>query len=206
MHGYKAAAAKYIPLFGTAAFAGLIAMALIKFPGGNRFHPEAEGFSFLENFWCDLFDPESYGHVPNGGRSYAICGTILLFLSFTPMWWTVPQNFRRSPWLRRPTQVCGIAAMIMGGAVPTSWHDDAILLAGPFGAAAYFFMLVGLARNGRPMLAGLGVVPLGLAVLNFSLWFGQTAIAAIPALQKLAFLTFIAWILALSSVPREGTP
>jgi hypothetical protein len=175
-----------------------MALAIELFPGGNRFEPGAPGYSFLDNFWCDLFDEKSYAGIVNDGRSYAIVASVILFIAMIPLWWELPKGFVRTPRIARLTQVCGSLGMLGATLVPTPWHDRAIDLAGPLGGAAYILMLAGLWCNGRRRLALLGLTPLALSTANFVMWAGHIAIRAMPAVQKAAFIAFVAWTCALA--------
>src|SRR4051812_9527919 len=55
------------PLAGIGLFIVLTALAVARYPGGNRFNPQVGGYDFMDSFWCDLFDERSYNGLRNGG-------------------------------------------------------------------------------------------------------------------------------------------
>lgn len=187
---------RWLPVVGLAAFAVLAYFAVHTFPGGSRFRPEARGFGFVDNFWCDLFDARAPDGATNGGRKFAIEATVVLALSLIPFWISISAI---SPNEGRPRliQIGGVLGMTALALVPTRLHDAAIFVAGPCALVAYGLTVQALVQSGRRMFALISVVPALLSALTFVLWSFSFGIHAIPALQKVAALLSLGAIMAL---------
>ena len=44
------------PIASVALFVGLYFVAAALYPGGTRAEPSRVGFSFADNYWCDVLD------------------------------------------------------------------------------------------------------------------------------------------------------
>lgn len=180
-------------LFGIAAFLALYFRAAALYPGGTRFDHSARGYQPLANYWCDLLDRVSYNGAVNVGRPAALAATIVLPLSFIALWVQVPRLFPAARAAGAVVRILGPVSMLLAALVFTRWHDMMINLGALTGSVAFAVAMVALARARHWPLVILGSVALALAGANWAMWRAQAFVAAIPLVQKLAYLALLAW-------------
>lgn len=183
-----------IPFSGLILFGVLTTVAILFYPGGNRFEPAAMGYSFFDNFWCDLLDKITHRGEPNAGRPFAVLANIIFPLSMIPLWIEIPNKYAPSFRLMRATQVFGIGAMFTAALVFSPFHDNMIILNSITLGPALLLLTYFYFKAKKRVLLSLMLVPTILACLNFSFWFLQVNVRFVPAGQKFALFGFLIWV------------
>lgn len=186
----------WLPVAGVIAFVTCYFYAASLYPGGTRADHATRGYSHWSNYWCDLLDRVSYSGDVNAGRPFAVLATIVLPLSLMPLWIQAPLLFPEEPLARRIVRATGPAAMVLSALVFTSLHDLAINVASVLGFICFVATTLGLARSRRLALVGLGLIPLGLGLVNWVMWQTGWLLGAMPAIQKMSYVSFFSWVLA----------
>ena len=186
----------WVPVAGVVASVMCYLYAASLYPGGTRADHTTRGYSHMSNYWCDLLDQVSYSGDVNAGRPFAVLATIVLPLSLIPLWIRAPLLFPEESSSRRIVRVTGPAAMVLSALVFTSLHDLVINVASVLGFICFVATTLGLARSRRLALAGLGLIPLGLGLVNWVMWQTGWLLEAMPAIQKMAYASFFAWVVA----------
>ena len=172
------------------------------YPGGSRFDPSAEGHQFLHNYLCDLFNAHPHGHRANPARPFGIAALVFLSLTLLPVSWTIGVLFRPAGAARRLVPGLGTVGGVCGCLVFTALHDWAIVLGFFPTAVAFSLSLFALFENGYVRLARLGLLPLLLGGLNFTLWALELGVPFIPVVQKLAITSLMVWLSVVACVIR----
>lgn len=154
------------------------------------------GFSFTDNYWCDILDRTTYGGRPNPAAPIALGATILLALGFAVLWWIAPALY---PEARKRAVVVRGAGIVSGAITPliaTSHHDLVINVAVGLGTLAFVITMSAVRSRAGIHLVVLGVLTLVSAGANFVMWRTGWALSANPLVQKAAFAAFLGWVLA----------
>ena len=209
-------------------FAGLFAVAMAVYPGGNWLDPETPGHRFFANFLCDLTQPVSLSGVKNSlGAGLAQAGMLFFAAALAGFFGVVPQHFAHGSRAARRVRGLGVCAVLFLVAVPLMpserfgrAHALLALAAGAVGIAAALCVVGALFVAQRRTLAILGALSLATAAFSallFAYYFcsGGRLPLLVPASQKVAALLVSGWIAAAAAVvllqPKEsrhdvGTP
>jgi hypothetical protein len=186
-----------------------MAGAMWAYGGGSWRHPQAPSHSFLENYWCDLLREPAHNGRPNAlSVQLATLGFAALALALGAFWWEfsgVFPDFRRA--LVRLAGVLSAAGTAAVALVPSdrfpAVHAPAVLTAGGLGfvcgCVCAGWALRHFAEARAFALASLVLV--SAAAVNIALYvhvayLGGTDTVVLPAVQKLATLALVAWLLA----------
>lgn len=209
-----------LSLAGLALFCVAMLAGAWLYPGGSWRHPHADGFSILENFWCDLLRQPAHNGAGNRRSAWlATLGFAALGAALAPFWLEVS---RLLPEPRaRLLRACGLvsaAATALVALVPSDRfpkvHAPAVLLAG--GLGLWSGILLGQfalkARRSQPWLAVTSLFLLCAASTNMALYIWVAYLhgpetVVLPAVQKLATVGLLAWMLAaLAASARHPRP
>ena len=76
-----------LPIAGAILFLFFYYIATLNYPGGSQTYKHSKGFSWLHNYWCNLLNENAINGQPNAGRTYAMAGMLLLYLSLGWFWY-----------------------------------------------------------------------------------------------------------------------
>lgn len=187
-----------LPVISTVVFIALYIAAALYYPGGSQQDPQADGFSWLHNYWCNLLNEYAINGQPNRGRYIAFAAMFVLILSLISFWWMFPLLAglsNRLIWLMR---TAGSLSMITAVFLFTGYHDEVINIAGVFGLVAIGITYFGLYQLRWLGLFAWGLFNLLLIGLNNLLYYGNDLLFYLPVVQKISFLSFLLWISTIS--------
>ena len=186
-----------------AAGAVASAVAATRYPGGTWMDPRTEGHSFWGNFMCDIAHDRALDGRPHPGAAWGRAAEWVLVLGLGLFFWiapalVVPRRRQATIRLLGTVGTLGLVAAPITSGVP---HALALIAGAGPGFTATLLVLRGLRH--RPLLAGLGVLALGLSAVELALFLAfserfytvvGTYPAVIPAVQRLALLAAVAWM------------
>jgi hypothetical protein len=196
-----------------ALFIALLVPAMSAYPGGTWWDKTTHGYSFWDNFLCDLEARIALDGSPNPLASRLSQAAMLTLVgAFVPFW---PAVARVVQMPRLGRLICGLGWAAVAGMVAVvlmpsdrfgALHGIAVLVAGAPGFTAVALSVAGLlAREPRPRVSGwLGAAMLVFGLADFALYAwhflrrssGQPLTAG---LQKIAVLFLLAWMLAVAA-------
>jgi hypothetical protein len=195
-----------MPVLGTALFAVLYFIATFYYPGGSQFDKNSVGFSWINNYWCNLINTTALNGQPNEAQPFALTAMFILCASLIAFWLRFPEHTRINIFLKRTIQVCGTLSMIIGFFLFTAFDHDLITnLASLFGLIAATGTLIGLLKNSWYTLFRFGLLNMLLIVLNTILYYDKHLIFYLPLVQKLTFATFLVWICLINLKMHQPT-
>lgn len=204
----RLAAAASVGLLGfTAVAVGLLAAAMIVYPGGTVFDPHQARHSFWLNFLCDLTAGVALNGQPNPlGCSLARAAMLALALALACFWLTLPTLFGDRRALATSIRMLGGISALGFLAIPVASgmsHPIAIFAAVIPGLAAATLAFLGSARYAQSrLLTAMAVATFGAALLASILYGRSYAVtprvvtAALPVLQRVGLLVALAWMAA----------
>ena len=187
----------FAPLFGILLFCCLYVAAAQRYPGGSQIDKFRKGFSWSQNYWCNLLSENAINGAHNSARPIALTAMLLLCFSLAVFWASFPAYTPLPKRLKRSVQISGLLAMVIGVFLFTSGHDIIINIACLFGVIALLGTLAALWQLNWKALFYAGLFNFALAVLNNVLYYGSDRFY-LPVVQKITFLYFLLWIAAIN--------
>ncbi len=198
-----------LSLAALSVFCVAIVAGALAYPGGSWLHPQAVGFSLVENFWCDLMREPAHNGSPNRVAPWlGILGFAALGVALAPFWLEVSRLLppRRASFVRVAGVVSAVATSLVA-LFPSDrfprLHPPLVLTAGILG------FICGLAcgafaisrRREQPLFAAASAGLLAAASLNLALYvravyFHAAETPLLPFAQKLATLGLLLWMVA----------
>jgi len=182
------------PLFGTFFFVCLYIAATLFYPGGSQADKNSKGFSWMNNYWCNLLNENAMNGEHNSARPVALASMFVLCFTLATFWCIFPQqvNFRKRN--RLAIQISGAVSMTIGMFLFTALHDMIINVTALCAVVAIAGTFAGLHKLKWRRLFLLGIFNFVLVVLNNILYYGQGLKLYLPVVQKITFLFFLFWI------------
>ncbi|MEB8345438.1 hypothetical protein OO010_05235 [Flavobacteriaceae bacterium KMM 6898] len=205
---YRIPVVLIIPLLGMLLFIFFYFKAANMYPGGSQYFPTEEGYSFLNNYLCDLLDSTTLNGTPNPSKNFARFALFLLCSCLTVLWYHLPELFKRKGIHLSIIRLAGISAMIITLFLSSTAHDVVIYVAGLIGLLAMVITIVALFRDGYQELFALGIFCLVIFLLNIYIYESGLLITVLPVIQKITFISFIGWftLLDISLFRKMSTP
>jgi hypothetical protein len=98
-------------LFGTLVFFCLYTVATLFYPGGSQVDKNSKGFSWVNNYWCNLLNENAMNGQHNPARPIAVTAMFVLCLSLSFFWYHLPLSYNFGKFTRLVIQLSGISAM-----------------------------------------------------------------------------------------------
>ncbi|MBS1952173.1 MAG: hypothetical protein JST37_14285 [Bacteroidetes bacterium] len=184
-----------IPIFGTMLFVMLYIVATFLYPGGSQVDKNSIGFSWTNNYWCNLLNENAINGQSNSAKPVALTAMLILCLTLAFFWFSFPRQINLNNKLRLIIQISGMLAMTIAFFLFTNINHDLITnLASSFGAIATIGTFVGLYKNKWFGLFAFGLLNILLVGLNNLCYYDKELIVYLPVIQKISFATFLIWV------------
>lgn len=183
-----------VPLFGSALFLLLYFIATLYYPGGTYLDKNFRGFSWTQNYWCNLLNENAINGQHNPARPIAFTAMAVLCVTLSIFWYLFPKWADFKAKQRYILQASGFLSMAISVFIFTSLHDTIINLGGLFGLIALAGTLIGLRRLRWIKLFYMGIIVVALIGLNNLLYYNASLIYYLPVVQKITFLFVLLWI------------
>jgi hypothetical protein len=168
------------------------------YPGGSQADINSKGFSWINNYWCNLLNEKAINGQQNTAKPIAIVAMFILCLTMAIFWYIFPKLVGLNMAGRLSIQISGALAMILGIFLFTDMHDTIVNTASLCGLVATTGTFIGLYKLKWTKLFGLGIFNLILIGLNNVLYYGEGLRSYLPIVQKITFLSFLLWICLIS--------
>jgi hypothetical protein len=195
------------PVIGITLFVILYLLAAWYYPGGSQADQRSVGFSWTDNYWCNLLDKNAINGFKNISRPFALTGMLILLISLSVFFYIVPYYSGVKVGLKRMISFSGIASMITVLFLELGSHDLILNIAGVFGFIAFGGIVSIMMKKKWYGLALTGFINLFLVAINNLLYYNSGWIHFLPFVQKITFICFLIWIsLICLKVYRLSTP
>ena len=121
------------PVIGILTFVGLYLVATLYYPGGSQADLHSLGFSWANNYWCNLLNENAMNGMANPARPIAITAMIVLCLSLIIFWYYFPKQVGFEKAARLAIQISAAVSMILVILIFTNLHDSLITAASLIG-------------------------------------------------------------------------
>jgi len=186
-----------LPLVGMGLFVLLYVLAAFKYPGGSWMMPQQNGFSFWNNYLCDLLDQNAINGELNTARYLARTSLTVLCLSLFLIWYYLPNLFKGEKFNISIMWLSGMAALITTAFLSSGTHDNTVRIAGFFAVIAFLTCFLELFKAGYLKLFIFGAVCLIIFLFNYYIYETGQFIRLLPIIQKITFVCFIIWFIVL---------
>ena len=182
-------------MFGIILFVVLYFIATIFYPGGSQADKNSSGFSWINNYWCNLLNNKAINGLTNTAQPIALTALFILCLTLIYFWVQFPKYTNLKKSYQLTIQISGTLAMIMSFFLYTEFdHDLIINLCSFFGLFATTGTFIALYKNNWKTLFYFGLINIFLVILNNILYHNKSLILYLPLVQKFTFATFLIWI------------
>lgn len=189
------------PIFGTLLFVILYFIATLFYPGGSQVDKNSVGFSWLNNYWCNLLNEQAINGQYNPAKPIAITAMFILCLTLILFWFLFPTYVMVSRKLAIAIKVFGSSAMAIGFLLFTNINHDLITnLASCFGVITTIGVLIALYKIKWQLLFVFGLLNLSLVGINNYVYYTKGLIVYLPVVQKITFALFLAWICSIDII------
>jgi hypothetical protein len=172
----------------------LYVLATRYYPGGSQIDPHSVGFSWTDNYWCDLLDRRAVNGLRNHAQPLAIAAMGLLCISLVSFFWGIPGSLSAGQGWKYIIRLSGTAAMICGALMGTFDHDLMTNIASLLGLVAVVGVLHLLWQAQWTVHVWAGLVILLLVGLNNLLYYTDSLRVYLPVVQKVTFLYVLTWV------------
>jgi hypothetical protein len=188
-----------LPIFGTALFVILYIAATVLYPGGSQVDKNSVGFSWLNNYWCNLLNEYAVNGQYNPAKPVAITAMFVLCLTLIFFWILFTIHINLSKRLKNTIQISGTIAMLIAFSLFTNINHDLIInLAVVFGAIATIGTFIGLYKTKWYKLFTFGLLNILIVGLNNYVYYTKGLIIYLPVIQKISFAIFLIWICSIT--------
>ena len=181
------------PVFGMGIFILLYILAALVYPGGSGSILSQHGFSFWNNYLCDLLDFYAVNGEVNTARILARIGLFVLCISLIILWYHLPKLFVIKSVNLIIMKICGILALITILFLAIGTHDLIVRIAGVLGVIAFITSFIELFKNSFYKLAAFGIFCLIIFLINYYIYETGSYLETLPVIQKITFLVYILW-------------
>ncbi len=183
-----------LPSFGIFAYMLLYLIATLLYPGGNQLDKNEKGFSWTQNYWCNLLNEYAMNGQLNTARPIAMVAMFVLCITLVYFWYIFPGQVGFGKNWRIAMKLSGVIGMLIGMFIFTDLHDSIINIAGICAFAAVIGTFMGVYKLKWRKLFTMGVFNIILVALNNVLYYGNDLKMYLPTVQKVTFLSFLLWI------------
>ena len=183
------------PIFGTILFAALYVVATLYYPGGSQIDKNSIGFSWINNYWCNLLNENAINGQHNLAKPIAMAGMLVLCLTFIFFWFHFTKYINIGKFAKLAIQISGTLAMTTAFLLFTNInHDLATNITSFFGFIATILTFIGLYKTKWYGLFIFGLLNILLVGLNNYFYYDKELIVYLPVVQKITFATFLIWV------------
>ncbi len=183
------------PIFGIVLFVMIYIVATLFYPGGSQVDKNSVGFSWINNYWCNLLNANAINGQPNTAKPVAITGMFVLCLTLTFFWFLFTRYINIARRLKLVIQISGTLVMGIAFFLFTNINHDLITnLASLLGLIATIGTYIGLYKVKWFRLLKFGLLNILLVITNNYVYYTKGLIVYLPVIQKITFAAFLIWI------------
>jgi len=181
------------PLSGMGLFVVLYIIAAMNYPGGSWAFTDHNGFSFWNNYLCDLLDEYAINGKLNDTRFFARAALGVLCASLLLLWYHLPKLFVNKSLNLNIMSLSGFLALFVTLFLASGTHDVIVRISGVLGIIALITAVIELYKIKSFRLLILGLFCLFIFFVNYYIYESDSYIRALPVIQKITFVSFILW-------------
>lgn len=183
---------------GIILFMLLYVIAAAYYPGGSQQNLHSIGFSWRDNYWCNLLDTMAMNGQFNDAKPIATVALFLLSVTLGLFWYVFPLSVPMPLMVRIVIQISGILSMLvvvflLSGVA----HDGIINAATLLGLIATSGTLYGLYIRRLIFYVGWGLLNFVSVAVNAIVYYEKSSLYLLPLIQKFSFVLFLGLIMGI---------
>ena len=183
------------PIFGILVFVILYIVAALLYPGGSQADKNSIGFSWVNNYWCNLLNEKAINNQYNSAKPFAVAAMLVLCFTLSLFWFLFAKHMQIAKRLKLIIQISGTLSMVSAFLLLANInHDLAINIASSLGVIATIGAFISLYTNKLYFLFAFGLLIILLVGLNNYFYYTNGLIIYLPVIQKISFAAFLIWI------------
>ena len=183
-----------LPTYGVVGFLCLYVVASFYYPGGSQLDHDSVGFSWADNYWCNLLSERAINGQPNKAQPIALTAMFIICISLAYFSYIFSQLTDLKRHSKLTIQISSVCGAIVTMFLFTSFHNTVINVACLCGLITIVFILIELKNAKWMWLFSFGILNVALVILNNVLYYGRELIIYLPIIQKITFLSFLLWV------------
>ncbi len=189
-----------LPVAAMALFILLYIIAALNYPGGSWNDPTHSGFSFWNNYLCDLLDSRAINGFPNTAKIWSRTALAILCAGLVYLWYHLPILFSQRGWATKILWASGLLAFLAMLSLSEGTHDVSVRIAGFLGTVALITLIVELVRYQYRTLYPLGIICILIFLVNYGIYETGNGLRFLPIIQKFTFSLFFLWFFQINQV------
>jgi len=189
---------KLLPFIGIMSFLIFYIYSTFLYPGGSYADRNAVGFSWMNNYWCNLLEKNALNGTLNPARPFAIASSASLSFGIGVFYYIFPNHFQVRKFWRLTIKILGVTSMSFAIFLFTEKHDFVLNVAGILGIIALIGTLVALYRNNSYRLLWIGIICAFLLAVNNYMYYTTLYIEFLPLIQKISMIMILSWVLGIN--------
>jgi len=189
---------QHIPTIGCCFFLLLIAIASANYPGGTQIDTSTRGYSWEQNYLCDVVGDTAYNDQPHQYHTLGLaamvclCGSIAMFFFFFTDWMEVTHYWKLIiRWM-------GLVSMICAMLIFTDLHNIMIAISTILALPALVGVFKVLYHKREMKFIWIGVFIAFLLFMNNFIYYTNIWLEILPQLQKITCLIVITWLITMN--------
>lgn len=190
----------YLPTVGLGLYLIIFTIAADGYSGGSINVPNAIGYSFFDNFLCDVMTRYTKGGTENGARNLAILAHCILSFTMIFFFYLLPDIFdykNRNTFL---TRFFGVLTMTVFIFMFTSYHDLIVTLTAILGTIALIPFFIELQHYPNKRFKQLAYLCFILSIIVYFIFQTKIGFHYLPFLQKITFIIDAWWVVWVSFI------
>lgn len=190
----------YIPIVGMGLYLAVFIIAAMDYPGGSENIPSAVGYSFFNNFLCDVMNPTTHGGSYNPARLIAIISHLILSVTMITFFYLLPELFSWNNLNTKVTRYVGMLTMTVFVFMYTPLHDHIVTATGVLGTVALIPFFISMKKYPNGGLKSLAYLCFVLSIVVFFIFETKIGYYYLPFLQKITFFFDALWVIWVSII------
>lgn len=202
----------YFPIIGLGLYLTLFVITTNDYSGGSINAPNAVGYSFFDNFLCDVMTRTSAGSMQNNMRSLAIVAHWILSFTMIIFFYLLPEIFEERNRNTFLVRFFGVLTMTVFIFMFTDYHDLIVTLTGLLGTVALIPFFIELRHYHGKRFKQLAYLCFLLSIVVYLIFETKIGFYYLPFLQKITFIFDAWWVIWVSIIvlqrnekTREGS-
>ena len=184
---------RLIPTFGILVFIGLYIYAASLYPGGSQANPNALGWDWGKNLWCNLMSENAINGLENPASLIARFAAAVLSTSLAVFYFLCAKFFVRNKTWKIVLKITGVLLMIAAVFIFSRYHDIMTTIISICGLIGISGILRALYLNKMTFFVVFGLVCLLVIGLNNLFYYNEKLNNYLPLVQHLDFALILSW-------------
>lgn len=202
--GIKTFFTKNLILLGLILSICFLFVAGFMYPGGSPKNINSIGYSFTENYISNLLEYKAVNGMENNGRPFGVIGVVLLGITSGLVFVRLSIKVATKKF-SIVIKFLGILLIMLSFLITIpSLHDIMVTLSSIATLLLVFYITILLVKSKLQLLKFTSIVLLVIFYGAAYMYFTQTGLDSLPAVQKIIHILQIVWVLGLEYLTEKN--